>query len=782
MHAQPARLRRRAVAFQTVVGLWWLVFFAVSLSAANAGEWPGWRGSAGEGRSVNPHGPIHWSSSRGVVWKTAIPGEGHSSPVVTADAVYVTTARKVATNTGLLAAARVALWLALLLVAAPAFAFLAGRCAAKERAGIGFGSLAGLAGSGVAVTLLCAWVFCGEGLLDFNRAVERPWITACLCGTLGLSVGALGSPRGSRAAAAGGLALLAFAVLIGLSIPDRSHTVAANAFSEVSKLIYLVIALPAITGVALLARCLPGTPKREATSTGGAAPSRRALIAPSARGVVGLLAVAALGILASLATAQRHATETTVSVAAPYVPVLQWWAVLIPAGLLLLFLFGRRKTGDVWGTNLGIVTSAVVLGFVGILALAEQGISRVPYLSYLLGTPRFTPMLGWPAFALFAIVCVLALLGGLMTAARGREASVAVPARMLRPAASALTLLYFVYASYVPKAPHLDREIVAVDRQSGVIRWISGGLTGPSGILHTENSPASPTAVSDGERIYAYFGTPGLLAVDGRGRRLWINDRLPFRSREGVASSPILWHDEVIVLSESDLGGYLAAVDCKTGKLLWRTARGKKMHSFAGNCRTPCVKRIAGREVIVVWGFEDLSGYDPATGRELWSHTVGDLGTGGNPVASAVSDARHLFLVGPSKTLCLDSEKLAGSGTAIAWEQWADDGAQCSSPVVKNGLLFAVSDNGTAYCLDAGTGKSLWSHDMQEQHYASVTAIRDRIYFSSTRGRTTIVACDRTYRVLARNDLGEPIFASPAPVDGDLFLRARKHLYCLREP
>src|SRR5262249_1908868 len=150
-----------------------------------------------------------------------------------------------------------------------------------------------------------------------------------------------------------------------------------------------------------------------------------------------------------------------------------------------------------------------------------------------------------------------------------------------------------------------------------------------------------------------------------------------------------------------------------------------------------------GRDAIVIWGYADLSGYDPLTGRELWSHAIEDLGTGGNPVASAVSDARHFFLVGPSKTLCLDNERLAGSGTAIRWEQWADDGAQCSSPVVKNGLLFAVSDNGMVYCLDARTGKPLWSKDLQEQHYASLTAIGDRIYCCSTRGRTTIFACDR---------------------------------------
>src|SRR5262249_2936581 len=137
---------------------------------------------------------------------------------------------------------------------------------------------------------------------------------------------------------------------------------------------------------------------------------------------------------------------------------------------------------------------------------------------------------------------------------------------------------------------------------------------------------------------------------------------------------------------------------------------------------------------------------------------------------------------GPYKTLCLANNKLTGSGTATEWQQDTDDGAQCSSPVVKNGLLFAVSDNGYAYCLDAQTGQPLWSKDLQEQHYASVTAIGDRIYFCSSHGRTTVVACDRTYRVLTRNDLREQTYASFAPADDDLFIRTRKHLYRLREP
>ena len=105
----PIALRGRASPGRLLAVLLGLALLAVSLPAANAGEWPGWRGGAREGRGTGPPGPIHWSPDRGVVWKSALPGEGHSSPIVTSDAVYVTTALRVESNARLLAAVQIAL-------------------------------------------------------------------------------------------------------------------------------------------------------------------------------------------------------------------------------------------------------------------------------------------------------------------------------------------------------------------------------------------------------------------------------------------------------------------------------------------------------------------------------------------------------------------------------------------------------------------------------------------------------------------------------------------------
>ena len=107
------------------------------------------------------------------------------------------------------------------------------------------------------------------------------------------------------------------------------------------------------------------------------------------------------------------------------------------------------------------------------------------------------------------------------------------------------------------------------------------------------------------------------------------------------------------------------------------------------------------------------------------------------------------------------------------------DGAQCASPVLARGLLFAVSDTGTGYCVDAQTGKMLWTHDFAWQSYASPIAVGDRIYFTDTRGKTHVVAAAREYRLLGTNDVGEAVSASLAPVDGRVYVRTGKAVLCL---
>ncbi len=759
-----------------------ILLLLVRLPQAHAEEWTEWRGGRQEGRSTSSTPLLHWSKSQNVAWKTPIPGNGYSSPIVTKNAVYVSAAWNADSDVRLRLAVQSILYINLLFVAVPLCVSIFRCCRSKMPDAPRLAELFRLAGYGVMIVLLGALIFYGESLLDFHRAVERGWIAACLCGVLSLRLSGFAAAPRSHVMLTAGIALIGFAALLGATIPDRQHTVAADPHSDVSVLIYLTIALPLLVGLSLVTRYARHTLIYKKENPAGAVSPRLRVFDFLLRGLPVVLALATALLLFKLIRAQTSGTEATISVGVVYEPHLPLGAICVPFFVLTALLLWRWLRSGSVGNNLGIVVCSALFLLTGLFALVERLIVHVTYLAYLLGQPVITPLLSKKAVILFVSLCSLAVLVDWRRTRHNPRFDAPALLVPFRFAAYLLPLIYLGYANYLPKEPRLERGIVCVDRQTGAIQWKCGGLFALGETMHSDNSPATPTPATDGERIYAWFGTPGLLCTNTKGERLWLNTELPYKTREGVASSPILCQGKVIILSESDAGNFLAAIDGITGKTAWRTIRTKKQHSFAGNCRTPNIVRIAGQEVIVVWGYEDVSGYDPKTGRELWSHPVEEVGTGGNPVASAVSEGNLLFLFGPYQASCLDLARQGDTDKLLRWKTRSDDGAQCPSPVLSKGLLFAVSDNGSAYCLDAVTGKELWRKDLEQQHYASVIALGDAVYFCGTQGLTTVVACDRTFRLLAQNDLNEPTYASFAPADNTLFVRTRQNLYCLRAP
>lgn len=772
--AQALRGRHSGV----VVLLWGLL---VATPRAEAQDWLGWRGAHHEGRSPSANGPIHWSSDTNILWKTVIPGEGYSSPIVFRDSVYLTTALEVKENPILSLLCRYGLLGGVLSLTALAVHLVVLRCRDLSLNSAGLASLAEPIAFSLMAVVLCALVLFGEELLDFKRDPERGWMASTLVGTLCLGLCWFRASARSRQGPATGVSLLAFSAIIAATVPDRARAYEAGLFGPLATFTHGVIALPALAGILFVGLSLRQLGREWSSREEHLRPPLSYRVGLLLKGLAIIGSVLLLAALAFIVAAAQRRTHATVTVGELYQPMLRWWLVPISAGLVAPFVLWRLKAGSCFAANLGVALGAVPLCMLLLLSLSEQLMARTRYLSYLLGAARLTPMLGWKAALALPVVSSLSLVVSAIATRRYRPSGgVGLPVTF-RVVASLLAALYLAYANFTPKGGQLVRAIVSVDRNSGTIRWINRGLSAPRGRMHSDNSPATPTPVTDGKRVFAYFGTAGLLCTDLHGRTVWKSHQLPFESREGVASSPILWEGRAIVLSESDAGHYIAALDCETGKLLWKTSRNKKVHSYAGNCRTPAVKELQGRKVIVVWGFEDISGYDTVTGHELWSHDLGDFGSGSNPVASMVSDDKRLYLVGPEKTVAVAIAKLGGRDSPVAWQREIYDGAQCCSPVVQDGLLFAVSDNGTAYCIDLASGQTLWRQQFGRQHYASPIATANRVYFCDSRGRTTVVSCDRSYSRIALNDLGELTHASFAPAGSQLFIRTKRHLYCVRE-
>lgn len=705
-------------------------------------DWPEFRGGERQGVSAIPSAPVRWSAESNVVWKTAVPGNGYSSPVVAGDSVYVTTAREVRSDEWLLSLFRV------LIALGTAFAaWYAGRAVALRMLS---GGLIG----GIGVTLI-TWVFASIAvfsgyLMDLSRAPERAWIAGLVAAALGLVVSASTRSDDPIRRFSWSMLLVILSLVGILLIPDYEHAIAGAWLGDGAILTYGTILLILLMAVAV-------------------ARSARVVV----RSTAAVLAILIPPSLAAYAVV-RNGWEVLVSDFSPTgVPLWLWYAT---AGFFALGVAAAvwRKFLRSSASGAAVVLFGTAALALGCFALLWTGIARAPYLAHGLGPFRPIPAFGWAAGA----VCLAAWLAAFV-ASLGSKHNHAQPkgfASWLPYAAAATGLLFLVDARLLPKTPHLERTIVCIDREKGGIRWFSEGLPGEQGDMHGDNSPASPTPATDGDRVYAYFGTPGIICTDLRGRTLWINKELPFSSRNGVATSPILHRDKLILLSESDAGHWLAAFDCKTGSIVWKTSRTAKIHPITGNCRTPSIININGQPNIVVWGYEDITGYD-LDGKELWSYPVGSFGGSVDPVSSLAWDSEALYMVGPVRTVAVALDRLGKPGPPYLWDVRTMDGAQCPSPVVVNGLLFDVSDMGRIYCMDTNTGNELWTLPTMSQHYASPIAAGHLFYFTDTKGTTRVVEAAGKLKLLSTNSLNDQTYATPAPVDGSLFFRTKGHVW-----
>jgi outer membrane protein assembly factor BamB len=333
---------------------------------------------------------------------------------------------------------------------------------------------------------------------------------------------------------------------------------------------------------------------------------------------------------------------------------------------------------------------------------------------------------------------------------------------------------FFTTIVLVPRSGWIY-AVVAVDRESGQMRWIQEGLTAARIAVHRENSRATPTAVADAERIIAYFGSPGLMAVSPTGALLWTNRNVPFQSLYGVGASPVLATDAVLVSSFTPAGAYLAAFDPATGHERWRRARAA-VHADFGDSRTPLLTTIQGRPTVIVWGVDELAGHDLATGQVLWKYAHGVNHRMGSMVTSIVGNGDQLFLPLENGMIALSAARLAAGSDPVVWTS-KGGGSALTTPVLYEGRIYAVSSAGVATCIDAATGDLLWRARLGGQYQSSPVVAAGRVYFTDDAGKTTIVRAAPAFEIVGQNDVGEPVIATLAPVDGDLYIRGTRHLF-----
>ena len=327
------------------------------------------------------------------------------------------------------------------------------------------------------------------------------------------------------------------------------------------------------------------------------------------------------------------------------------------------------------------------------------------------------------------------------------------------------------------------RLLLCLDRKSGKLLWQKTALETDDEGIHRLNSRASSTPATDGERVFVSFldgDKMFVAAYDFDGNQLWSVRPGVFASKHGFCSSPILWNGKVIINGDHDGPGYLVALDQITGKQVWKIDRPNNTRSYC----PPLIREIDGRNQMILAGSKCVASYDPDTGRQHW---IID-GPTEQYVASLVYNAEQklLFLTCGFPEKHMLAIRPDGSGnvtdTHIAWR--TQTGASyVPSPVAIGDYFLVVSDNSVGSCFGAKDGEKFWRERITEgeKHSASLTSARGIAFFLSDSGTMTAVKPGPELDIIATNELGENVYASPAIVDGQWIIRGEKHLYCIGE-
>lgn len=334
--------------------------------------------------------------------------------------------------------------------------------------------------------------------------------------------------------------------------------------------------------------------------------------------------------------------------------------------------------------------------------------------------------------------------------------------------------------------PDQSLRALCVDAKTGKIDWDREIFVEPGAIApkpHKKNSHASPTPVTDGERVYVHFGHMGTAALDLNGSIVWKTQKLTYDPRHGNGASPILVDDTLFFTCDGNDKQFVAALDKRTGEVRWTRDRnhGARLgFSFA----TSQLITHQGKRVIVAPASDYVMGYDPKTGEELWR--VKYPQSGWSLITRPVYGHGLVFVCTGYVNQHLIAFKPDGQGDLtknIVW-QTRRNAANTPTPLLVGDELYMLADNGFLTCYDAKTGEIHWSERLAGKAYSASPIYADgNIYVTSEEGVGQIIAAGKEFREVAGPfDLKEKTFATFVPVDGALYVRTESQLYKFANP
>ena len=327
-------------------------------------------------------------------------------------------------------------------------------------------------------------------------------------------------------------------------------------------------------------------------------------------------------------------------------------------------------------------------------------------------------------------------------------------------------------------------EVLSLDRNTGKILWQRTATTAAphEGSHSTYGSFASHSPVTDGKFVYAFFGSRGMYVYDLKGTLVWKKDfgvQLRMRMAFGEGMGPVIADDKLLLVFDHEGESFMVALDKATGKEIWRVARAEKT-----NWAAPLVIDFKGRKQVIVSATSKVRSYDLGTGALIWE--CGGLGQ--NTIPHPVRQDDLVLVMSGYQNPKLMAIRLGREGDltgtdAVVWSQTKAN-SYTASPVLFDNKLYVLTDNGMLSCYNARTGEPYYQATRLPKTYSfksSPVGANGKLYLATENEDVVVVKMGETFEVLATNTMpGETFIATPAIANGEIYLRSKSKIYCIR--
>lgn len=324
---------------------------------------------------------------------------------------------------------------------------------------------------------------------------------------------------------------------------------------------------------------------------------------------------------------------------------------------------------------------------------------------------------------------------------------------------------------FVSGADAEARVVYCYDKNTGKLLWeakadqIQGSPAKMPDVTE-DTGLAAPTMATDGNAAFALFATGDLLALDMNGKRIWAKNLGVPDNHYGHSSSLIIYKDKLIVQYDTNRGAKVMAISTADGSVKWETKRNVHI-SWA----SPVLAKVGNKEQIVLSAEPLVAGYDPETGKELWTVDcmMGEVGPSVGYADGIVFAANEYATLAAIKL---------GAQPEIIWQE-DEYLPEVASPLAADGLLVIGTSYGVVACYDAANGTKYWEHEYGDGIYASPVFADGKAYVLDMGGHLHVLKMDKEFQVIADSDLGEKAVCSPVFADGKMYLRGFENLYCI---